>query len=289
MAAPRTQTVRQRRLGAELRRLREQSNLTGDDVAAELAWSAAKVSRIETAKSSAALGDVSKLLALYGINGTRYGELMALAEDARRLGWWKDFNDLNPDSDYAEFIGMEDEADTALQWETATIPGLLQSEAYARAIIEGWNTISMPPPSEIDNIIKVRIRRQMVLTRPNPLTLQIVLDESALLRRYGTAEIMRAQMLQLLEYTELDNVQLRVLPLNGPHPIVAEPFILLQFAQVHDVTFPDIVHTEGLMASHVDNELYTHRFRLAYETLVSHALTVQQSRKLIFSAARDVW
>lgn len=287
MAARRTQTVRQLRLGAELRRLREHRGLTGDDVATTLAWSTAKISRIETAKSSAQLGDVRKLLALYEINGDRQGELLALASDALRRGWWMDYTDLP--SNHAEFIAMEDEADSQLQWETSVIPGLLQSERYARTIIEYWNSIATVPPGAIERIVKVRLLRQRVLARQNPMALSVVLDESVLLRKYGDRSIMREQMDQILKFTEQDNVELRVLRLGGPHSLVAESFTLLAFSQVHDIAFPDIVHTEGLMANRFEDEQDTYQYRLAHQSFVADALGVEESRDLIVKVAREVW
>ncbi|GAB3657340.1 helix-turn-helix transcriptional regulator [Actinocorallia lasiicapitis] len=287
MAAPRTQTIRQRRLGTELRKLREDSGLTGETVAARFSWSTAKVSRLETAKTSATVADVDLLLQLYEVGGGRRRELLALAHDARERGWWMDLPGVDPE--YSEFIAMEDEADAQLLWETAVIPGLLQTENYAKAIIGFWNALTSKPPAELQRLVDIRMRRQHVLIRPVPQRLTCVLDESVLLRRHATPAIMREQLLHLVKLSQEPTIDLRVLRLNGPQPLVAEPFMLLEFRDVHDVTFPDIVHTEGLTANHRENERDVHKYRRAFEQLSAAALSVEGSRLLIERIARETW
>ncbi|GAA3202051.1 helix-turn-helix transcriptional regulator [Actinocorallia longicatena] len=279
MAAPRTQTVRQRRLGVELRKLRENSGMTGEEVAARFSWSTAKVSRIETAKTSAALPDVSALLALYEVDGHRNNELMALARDARERGWWMDVVSLDPE--YATFIAMEDEADTQYIWDNSIIPGLLQTRGYATAVIQLANAIATVTPGALGRALDVRLQRQNVLTRTSPQKVHCVIDESVLHRPYGGPVTLREQLEHLMELSLRENVDLRVIPLEFSFPVVAEPFILLEFAQVHDTRFPDIVHTEGLTAHQSEKEVETYRYRLAHRRLSEVALTPGDSRDLL--------
>ncbi|KAB2351786.1 helix-turn-helix domain-containing protein [Actinomadura rudentiformis] len=285
-ASPRP-SVRQRRLAAELRRLREERRLTGDDVAAELSWSTAKVSRIENARTGARISDVRRLLRLYQVNGQHHDELIALAEDAAEKGWWEEYRDLI--GGYPDFIAMEAEANSIKQWETHTMPGLLQTEEYAREVISGWNAIATIPPREIDRRIEVRMRRQEILRQsPRPAELSVVIDESVLRRRVGGTSVMRGQIEHLLAITELNNVRLRVLPLEGAHPVMEGSFILLEFAPVHDVIFPDVVHTESLAVSHFEDEMTTHMYRLAYQALCDSALDYADSKRFI-AASLGLW
>jgi transcriptional regulator with XRE-family HTH domain len=278
-ASPRP-SVKQRRLAAELRRIREQHGLTGDEVADRLNWSTAKVSRIENARTGAKISDVRLLLDLYTVDGLRREEIIALAQDAAERGWWEQYRDLI--GGYPDYIAMEAEASLIRQWETHTIPGLLQTEAYARKVISGWNSIAATPPREIDRRVEVRMRRQDILRRtPDPAELWVVVDESALWRLVGDNSVMLHQMRHLTSVIQLPNVRLQVFPINRPHPLMEGSFTLLEFAASHDVTFPDIVHTESLAVSHFEDEVTTHLYRLAHETLAEAALGVAESREFI--------
>jgi transcriptional regulator with XRE-family HTH domain len=278
-ASPRP-SVRQRRLAAELRRMREQMDLTGDDVADRLNWSTAKVSRLENARTGAKIADVRLLMDLYEVDGPRREEIIALAHDAAERGWWEEYRDLI--GGYPDYIAMEAEASLIRQWETHTIPGLLQTEGYAREVVSGWNTIAPTPPREIDRRVEVRVRRQDILRRlPEPAQLWIVMDESALWRMVGDKTVMLHQMRHLMTIMQLPNVRLQVFPMNAAHPLMEGSFTLLEFAASHDVTFPDIVHTESLAVSHFEDEVTTHLYRLAHDTLAKAALGPADSRSFI--------
>ncbi|HEX2313904.1 MAG TPA: helix-turn-helix transcriptional regulator [Thermomonospora sp.] len=288
MATSRAPTVRMRRLGAELRRLREERGLTGDGVAETLGWSPSKVSRVENARIGARVSDVRLLLDLYEVGASRAAEVLALAEEAGRRGWWAAYADLP--AEYAAFVALEDEADTALQCESQVIPGLLQTEDYARHVIQGWNTIATITPQAIARRVEVRMRRQELLTRPGPLKLSVVLDEAVLLRRVGDRTTMYDQLNRLLDAAMLPNVEIRVLPLDALHqPIVGESFILLQFSPAYDVTFPDVVHTESLTATQSQHESVTHSYRLAWESLSRQTLDDEESLERIARIARERW
>ncbi|MGI5165260.1 helix-turn-helix domain-containing protein [Spirillospora sp. CA-253888] len=286
MSTSRGPTVRQRRLGIELRRLRETRGLTGDEVAARLAWSTAKVSRLENARTGARVGDITDLLKLYGVDGGRLDELIALAQDATKRGWWEDYAKLSPG--YSELISLESEADASLQWDNLVVPGLLQTEPYARHTVNGWNVVSTKPPAEIERWIEVRLRRQQVLHRPYPLKLDVVLDESVLHRLVGEPSVMAEQMEHLRQMSLLENVSVRILSLQGKHPILASSFTLLEFSPVHDVTFPDIVHIESITFSYLDGEETTHMYRLAHQGMAKASLDEHETRRHL-AAVRDRW
>jgi transcriptional regulator with XRE-family HTH domain len=288
---PASPTVRRRRLAAELRRLRERAGLTGDDVAKKVKWSASKVSRIETAQTSPRASDIRKLLALYGIEGRFADELLALALEAARKGWWETYSPALP-PEYSALIGMEAEAKSALSWAAQIVPGLFQTGAYARAVTNGYlERIDPVPPSETRRRVEVRLARQQVLMRDNPLELCAVLDESVLYRRFGDRDrdVMKDQMEKLLELSERDNISLRILPLDGRHPIGTGAFVLLHFGDVHHVTHEDVVYIESLTGGlYVEEEDEVYRYRRSFDRLSELALDEAKSRKMLVDA-RDKW
>jgi transcriptional regulator with XRE-family HTH domain len=286
---PGSATVRNRRLAAELRRLRERIDLTGDDVAERLGWSASKVSRIENARQSPRIVDVRKLLDLYGVDGPHRDQLVQLARDAVRKGWWEAFSDALPDQ-YASYIGLEIEAEEIWQWETQVVPGLLQTEAYAMAVEEWSHSVEVIPPSRVNARVETRLARQRVLTREIPLRLLIVLDEAVLLRRFGDSRVMREQLQHLREVSDLPNIDLQVLPLDGPHPIPSGSFSLLQFPEIGGIQFHDVAYIEHLNGcSYLEEETETYRHRLSFERLSAEALGPAMSVERISRIARDMW
>ncbi|POM25341.1 hypothetical protein BTM25_39850 [Actinomadura rubteroloni] len=279
MSSSRGPTVRQRRLGIELRRLREGRSLTGDEVAVRLSWSTAKVSRLENARTGARVGDVAALLELYGVAGAQRDELMTLAEDAAEKGWWEDFPSIG--ADYAQLIALEADASRAYCWENLVVPGLLQTEAYARAVIRGWEVVATVPPAELERLTQVRMLRQQVLRGPRPLALDVVLDESVLRRRIHEPAVMAEQIEHLTRAARERHVSLRVLPLDRDHRILGSSFTLLEFADQYYVPFPDVVHTESLTFSYLTSEAETHRYRLAYERMSTEALDAPDSLEVL--------
>jgi transcriptional regulator with XRE-family HTH domain len=286
---PTSPTVRRRRLGAELRRLRERAELTGDDVAKRVKWSASKVSRIENAQTTPRVSDIKKLLALYGIEGRDADELLALAREASDKGWWETYSPTLP-PEYSALIGMEAEAKSASSWAAQTVPGLLQTADYAREVTNGYlERIAPVPSSETRRRVEVRLARQQVLTRDNPLELRAVLDQSVLYRRFGNRDVMNSQIKKLLDLSERANISLRILPLDGPHPIGTGAFVLLQFGDVHHVIHQDVVYIENLTGSrYVEEEDEVFRYRRSFDRLTDLALDEAKSREVL-TAARDEW
>ncbi|MEV4456719.1 MULTISPECIES: helix-turn-helix transcriptional regulator [unclassified Microbispora] len=275
-------TVRRRRLGQELRRLRERADLTGDQVAARLGWSAAKISRIETARTSPRTADVEALLVIYMVDSGQRQELLALHRDATRKGWWEDYRDSLP-KEYTTFLGLEAEATTARDWEPQVVPGLFQTEAYVRAMMESGQRSTLEAPGNVRSRIEVRMaRQQAVLRAESPLAISAVLEESVLLRRFGDHEVMREQLRRLVEVSELPNVELRILPLDADHPINTGAFCHLKLPEFHDV-----VYLEALLGGRlVEDEAIVYRYEVAFDYLETKALDVDESRRFLEKTVR---
>jgi transcriptional regulator with XRE-family HTH domain len=275
-------TVRRRRLGQELRRLRERADLTGDQVAARLGWSAAKISRIETARTSPRTSDVEALLVIYMVDSRQRQELLALHRDATRKGWWEDYRDSLP-KEYTTFLGLEAEATAARDWEPQVVPGLFQTEAYVRAMMESGQRSTLELPGGVRSRIEVRMaRQQAVLRAESPLAISAVLEESVLLRRFGDHEVMREQLRRLIEVSELPNVELRILPLDADHPINTGAFSHLKVPDFHDV-----VYLEALLGGRlVEDEAIVYRYEVAFDYLETKALDVDDSRRFLEKTVR---
>jgi transcriptional regulator with XRE-family HTH domain len=284
--------VRRRRLAAELRRLREESSLTGEEVAESLGWSSSKLSRIETARIGIKLGDLSRLLDHYGVSAEYREELLAVGAKTRSRGWWDAYADAWPER-FAPYLVLESEAESIWAWSPELVPGLLQTQEYARAAINAhMAATSAISPGEIERRVQTRMRRQQILTGANPTTLTCVLDESVLLRLESDARIMHGQLAHLLAIGDLDNVTLRVLPLAGAHSIGTGAFMLLQFAPIPGIgPASDIVYIEQLSGSalYVDDDAETHQYRLGFGHLVAESLDPAASADLIASVMRAAW
>ncbi|RJL24252.1 helix-turn-helix domain-containing protein [Bailinhaonella thermotolerans] len=287
MADQASPTVRRRRLAAELRRLREQAGHTVHDVAnvAGLNLSASKVSRIENARTAPKLEDVEGLLRLYGVGEGEREILLRLAREAGQRGWWETYSDvLLPE--YATFIGLEVEARSARNWEPVVVPGLLQTEDYARHVIRGWQSVMPFPPAQVERRIELRMKRQEVINRRDrPLVLSVVMDESTLLRRFGDASIMRKQLHHLVESAQRPNITLRILPLNGQHPFVGPAFVLFDFPVEKDHDIAYIEHLSSAIYVEQDSEVY--EYSRSFERLAAESLSEEESLLVIEQRARS--
>jgi transcriptional regulator with XRE-family HTH domain len=286
---PGSPAVRRRRLAAELRRLREGSGKTAEAVGEELGWSKAKVSRYELARSGLRPSDVESLLDVYGVQGEHRERLLALAEEAAQKGWWEAYSDVLTE-EHSAFIGLEAEATSLLQWQTVVVPGLLQTEQYAKEIFLGYQAVRPAPETIIERRVQTRMIRQQVLTRDEPLQLSAIIDESILRRQRGDRLLMFKQLQHLVEVSELPNVTLRILPLDGPKRLALESFQVLQFGQAHETKLHDVVSAENVRAYlYVEGETDTYEFRLAFEQLARESLGPDESREFIRHIAGQLW
>lgn len=282
-------TVGQRRLAAELRRLREESGRTAEAVAQVLGWSKAKVSRYELARSLLKPSEVERLLDVYEVRGEHREQLLDLAEEAAKRGWWEAYSDvLTPE--HLAFIALEDEATSELQWQINVVPGLLQTEQYAREIFSGYQSVRANPPTVIERRVETRVKRQRVLGRHRPLELAAVIDESVLRRQRGDRSVMYEQLQHLADVSKLPNVTLQVLPLEGPKGLALDSFVILHFGRAHETQLHDVVSSESLTDYlSVEGETDTYEFRLAFEHLVLECLQPDESRELILLTAGQLW
>jgi transcriptional regulator with XRE-family HTH domain len=281
-------TVRGRRLAAELRRLRERTGLTGDEVANQLGWSGSKISRIELHRIGIKQADLRQLLDLYEVEDPHRSELQALARESRRKGQLEKVTADLP-HEYAEHLHAEADAESLWSWDPVLVPGLFQTESYAREMMLAWQSMFPLPPSDLDRRQEARMIRQQILDRDPPPKISAVIDESVLHRRYGANSVMREQLQKLIEISELPHVTLHILPLDGAHPVTTGAFYYMKFAQVHEVPMHDLVTIEHMLRNYYVEGDETYMFWVAFEQLVTESLGVRESREFIRTAIRELW
>jgi Domain of unknown function (DUF5753)/Helix-turn-helix domain len=229
-------------VGAHLRRLREQRGISRDDAGYSIRASGSKISRMELGRVALKERDVADLLTLYGVGGEpECGTVLALAKRASAPGWWRAFTDYVP-SWFEPYLGLEQGASVLRGYEIQCIPGLLQTEDYARAIIRlGHRTAA---GEEVEARVRLRMRRQQIVTRPDPARLWAIIDEGALHRPVGGRAVMRGQIQHLIDSAALPNVTIQVLPFSASaHAAAAGPIAILRFPEWD---LPDVVYLEQL-------------------------------------------
>lgn len=234
-------TVRRRRLGAELRRLRVAHGFKLDEIASRLGVVASTLSRIEKGKAPIRTSYLRNLLEWYEVEDPRAKQLLVdMAREGHRKGWWADYDDVLP-SGFDVYVGLEAEAKALRAYEANFVHGLLQTRDYATAILHGLH----PRDSEeqIDRLVELRLQRQRTLDEEGPLDLWLILDEAAIMRRIGGPMVMGRQLEHLIKASTWPNVTLQVLPFEvGAHAGIDGPFAILQF----DLGDPDVASTEGV-------------------------------------------
>lgn len=265
-------TVRRRELGVQLRALRNEQGLTVDQVATELLCSPSKVSRMETGQRGATARDIRDLCRLYGVTDAAQRErLTRLAAAGKRQGWWQGYElDL-----FAMYVGLEQDATAISNFQSTTVPGLLQTADYARAMHESGEFTS----ERIDELVQVRLTRQQSLARNPPLRLWAILDEPVLHRLVGGFHIMRDQMARMVEATKLPNVTIQVIPFSaGAHPAMESSFDILDFSE----QAPSLVYVEGLIGfMYLERPQDLQRYEQVFERLRDIALSPQESIELM--------
>ncbi|MEU3409902.1 MULTISPECIES: helix-turn-helix domain-containing protein [unclassified Streptomyces] len=281
MASNVNPTVRRRRLGQELRRLRELKGMTAEEVAERLLVSQSKISRLENGRRSISQRDVRDLCGVYEVEDKRIVDsLMEMARDSRQQGWWHTFGDIP----YSVYIGLETDAESLRVYEPQIVTGLLQTRSYAEALVRG----ALPETSaeEIEKRVEVRMRRQeRITTERNPLRLWVVLDEAALHRVVGSRLVMREQLEHLIELSELPHVTVQVLPFEvGAHPGINGQYAILEFADAADSS---VVYLEGVTSDlYVEKAQDVQKYAVMYEHLRAQSHNVEVSRQFIAEAAK---
>ncbi len=274
-------TLRKRRLVSELRRLREAADLTIEDVAGRLECSASKISRIETGRVGVTPRDVRDMLSAYGADRTTLDELVQLARDARRRAWWDEFGDIAP----GRYVGFEADADRVRTYQGLMVPGLLQCEAYTRALIRA--VLPDAAPAEVDRRVELRKARQALLVADDPLLLHVVVDEAALRRLVGGREVMAEQLERLNEVGELPNVTLQVTSFEaGGHAALDGPFVILSFPEQWD---PAVVYIESPRGDvYLEQPPDVARYSDMFVRLSAESLDPAASSALIGRVAREL-
>ncbi|MER5471896.1 helix-turn-helix transcriptional regulator [Streptomyces sp. NPDC002685] len=272
-------TVGQVVLGRRLQELREAAGLKREEAARVLRVAPATVRRMEMAEVALKIPYVQVLLTTYGVADDEADVFVALAEEANQPGWWQRYHDVLPDW-FSMHVSLEGAAQLIRSYEPHFVPGLLQTEEYARAVLEA-GTVGHTGPEAIERHVALRMKRQALLTRANPPHLWVIMDETALLRPVSPrGEVMRDQMDRLLEWVELDHVTLQVAEFaNGPHPGTYTSFALFRFAEPE---LPDIVYSEyvtGALYLDAREEVALHLEVLDH--MSAHAASAQRTKEIL--------
>ncbi|MFD4658275.1 DUF5753 domain-containing protein [Kitasatospora sp. NPDC058444] len=276
-------TVRRRRLGEELRRLREQAMIAADTAADATGMSLAKLNRIENARTAAKIEDVNKLLDHYGCDDEDFrASLIAITKDGSKRGWWLSYRDVINVS-ATDLIMLETEASTFKTYEPAFIPGLFQTAEYARLVIDRLRTTKT---GTVDDLVQVRMARQSILTRPNPVEVWAVIHEAALRAIANRPDIMGPQLDKLLTLSRLANVNIQVMPAGAAiHPGMSGALALLGFPQRKDL---DVVFVEGMLAGFwIEDPADVELYRAKFQEITAEALSVDSSLEFI-TAQREL-
>ena len=279
-------TVRLRRLGMELRALREAAALNSQQAADELGCSQSKISRVETGKSPVSVRDVRDLLGLYGVTDEEQRErLLGLARESRQRGWWAEFGSWLP-SGFDTYAGMEAAAASVRAYQAQLVHGLLQTEDYARALLRALRTEDTR--ESVEKLVEFRMARQAQLTRDkNPLRLWVILEEEVLKRPIGGLAVMQVQLQRLLEAAEEPAITIQVLPTaRGAHAGLDGSFSIFEFPDPGD---RDVAYVGGPVGTVFIEKLEdVRRFATRFDHLRAAALDIGESADLIARTARDM-
>ncbi|GAA3931600.1 helix-turn-helix transcriptional regulator [Actinomadura viridis] len=274
-------TIRLRRLATELRRLREDAGLTREEVVERTGINNATLYRIEVARVRPQPRTLMTLLNTYGVAEGEREELTTLLKDAGKRGPLHSLAARLPET-YASYIEFETEACAVRNYESAFVPGLLQTADYARAVVQG--VLPGAGPADVDDRVEARVQRQAVLNGDAPLTFWGIVDEAALRRPVGGAGVMRAQLRHLAEVARRPNVNLQVVPFGaGAHPGLPGSFVLMSFPEGVGSA---VVYLDGQAGDmFLEEEADVSRYTLVFEHLRAAALDPAGSARLIAEAA----
>ncbi|MDN0198432.1 helix-turn-helix transcriptional regulator [Streptomyces sp. S.PNR 29] len=275
-AAP---TVGQVVLGKRLQELREAAGLKREEAAKVLRVAPATVRRMEMAEVALKIPYVQILLTAYGVAEEEVAAFVALAEEANQPGWWQRFHDVLPDW-FSLYVSLEGAARIIRSYEPHFVPGLLQTEEYARTVMEA-GTIGNAGPDTVERHVSLRMERQRLLDRPDPPHLWVIMDETVLLRPVSIdGKVMRDQLDKLLEFAARDRVTLQIAEFrDGPHPGTYAPFTLFRFAEPE---LPDLVFTEYLTgALYLDSRTEVSAHLEVLDHMTARAASTQRSEKLL--------
>jgi transcriptional regulator with XRE-family HTH domain len=265
-------------LGAQLRRLREADRITLEDAGKRIRASHSKISRLETGRVGFKDRDITDLLTFYGVTDDEEREaLRALARRANAPGWWHDYSDVLPHW-FEAYVGLEEVATQIRAYEVQFVPGLFQTEDYARAVTLLGH--AGEPPRDIERRVRLRMARQAVLDREEPPNVWAVIDEAVLRRPAGTPSVMQGQLKHLAELSRRQNVTIQIIPFQaGGHAAAGGPFSILRFAEPD---LPDVVYLEQLTSAlYLDKPDAVDSYLRVMERICMEAATPADSMRIL--------
>ncbi|MFF0000280.1 helix-turn-helix domain-containing protein [Streptomyces avermitilis] len=286
MSEPRSApTVGQVVLGRRLLDLRERAGLKREEAARILRVAPATVRRMEMAEVSLKIPYLQLLLKAYGVGDEEAEAFVLLAEEANKPGWWQRFHDILPGW-FSMHVSLEGAAALIRSYEPHFVPGLMQTEEYARVVLKS-GAIGQTRPEDVDRYVALRMQRQELLTRENAPRIWAVMDETALRRPVGGPEVMRAQIDKLLEVTKLAHVTLQVIPFSsGPHPGTYGPFVLFRFAMPE---LPDMVYSEYLTgAVYLDARAEVATHLEVMDRMAAQAATAHRTKEILMDLRKEL-
>ena len=284
MAARKIPTVPQRALANALERRREAAGLSREDVNSTLEWSSMKLYRIETARVTVSPGDIRELALIYQLDGADTEALVELARQAKRPGWWKGMSQSLP-AGFSVHLELESAARAIRSYEVQFVPGLWQTQDYARAVLSARSVSSTP--EQIERQLTIRMRRQQILDRTSPLPPEVwaVVDEAVIRRAVGGRDVMRRQLGRLLQISDDSRVTLQVLPFSaGAHMAAYGSFSLFDPS---DPAFPVTASTDRPTGTLIeDDPADIGQYTVIFNHLLATSLNPAESRSLIGEAMR---
>lgn len=282
MADQPSPAVRRRRLGNELRSLRERAGLTIDVVADRLDFSSSKVSRIETGHTGASAADVRAMVGLYGLDGQAADAMVQIAREAKAKGWWLQYGKVL----IGRYVGLEAGASKIYSFEAQLVPGLLQLPDYTRLLIRAARPDLTD--EELDDRIRIRDKRRSLIDKDEtPIDFWAIIDEAVLHRLVGGPSLMRQQIERLQMVAERPNVTLQVIPYGaGAHAGMDGSFSILEYEDEAD---PDVVFAEnaaGGLFMEKDDDL--RRYRFVFDRLQASALSPELSAEFLAKRAKEL-
>ncbi|MFG1790925.1 helix-turn-helix domain-containing protein [Nocardia sp. NPDC049149] len=268
-----------RQLGRHLRDLRNRARMTTRTAAQQLEWSEAKIWRIETGQTSLRSLDVEAMCKVYGAPAELIAPLTALARETKARGWWTAYGDVIAEG-FEVYIGLEEAATRLSTYENEVVPGLLQTEAYTRALLLAARPEM--PATEVDRRVQLRMARQALVTRADaPLYLDAVISEAVLWRCVGSDAVSAGQLAHLRKMCDLPNVRIQVIPTDSGYHEGMESgrFVMLEFPELRQGELPEppVVYVEAFTGPvYLDKEIEIERYRKAFTSIKSVAVDARE-------------
>jgi transcriptional regulator with XRE-family HTH domain len=278
-------TVRRRRLGSELRRLRETAGVTTEQAGERIGGEKSKISRQENGRQGVTKLEIEALLDLYGVQDDKLmGALTTLARGSRRKSWWAPFSDILPER-FQEHLSIESDATRMLIYQPLLVPGILQTQEYAQELIRGGEKDTAV--EDLESYLAVRMARQDVLRKEDAPQCVCLLDEAVLRRPLGGPQVMAAQLQRLIELNDPPHLSIQVIPFaQGWHAGLDGAFTIFSYPDPMDLDVVSICYLDGLL--YLEEDASAERYKLAFDQLRASALPSRQSMDLVAQAASDL-